>query len=163
MASNGVKVKSNKEKLLPKTAICPCGSGRQYGGCCRKKNIEYLVSGKGEVSRRMPLSDELVEMLEKHQQDFAEIFGRKTGKQDLVLFDQFLTGFDETDEIIEKISKQVGVREHVAFATRRTGFMVGKHSKKIMPDVDYQEWEDAIDEYFEQKNWGTIPSMFSRT
>jgi len=157
MASNRAKMKSNKERPLPKTAICPCGSGRQYGVCCRKKNIEYLVSNKGEVVRRMPLSDELVEMLENHQLDFAKVFGRKTGKHDLVLFDQFLTGFDETDEIVEKIAKQVGVREQVVFATRRTGFIVGEHSKKIMPDVDYQEWEDAIDEYFELKESGHDP------
>jgi hypothetical protein len=150
-------MKSDKEKLLPKTEICPCGSGRKYGACCRKKNIEYLISKNGEVSRRMPLSRELIETLDKHRQEFTQIFGRKTGKHDLVLFDQFLTGFDETDEIVEKISKQVGVRDQVVFATRRTGFMVGKHSKKIMPDVDYQEWEDAIDEYFELKESGHDP------
>jgi hypothetical protein len=111
-------MKSDKEKLLPKTEICPCGSGRKYGACCRKKNIEYLISKNGEVSRRMPLSRELIETLDKHRQEFTQIFGRKTGKHDLVLFDQFLTGFDETDEIVEKISKQVGVRDQVVFAIR---------------------------------------------
>jgi hypothetical protein len=154
---NDMKMKSNTEMPLPSTAICPCGSGRRYGVCCRKKKIEYLVSKTGEVARRMPLSRELVEMLRKHQQDFTELFGRKTGKHDLILFDQFLTGFDETGEILEKISKEVGVREQVIFATRRTGFIVGKHSKKIMPDIDYQEWEDAIDEYFALKESGHDP------
>jgi hypothetical protein len=105
----------------------------------------------------MPLAHELVEMLEKHQQDFVEVFGRKTGKRDLVLFDHFLAGFNETDEIMEKISKEVGVQDQVVFATRRTGFIVGEHSKKIMPNVDYQEWEDAIDEYFELKESGYDP------
>jgi hypothetical protein len=150
-------MKSNKESPLPKTAICPCGSGRRYGVCCRKKNIEYLISNKGEVFRRVPLSSELVDMLKKHQQEFVRTFGRKTGKHDLIFFDQFISGFDETDEVLEKISKQVGVRDQVIFATRRTGFMVGEHSKKIMSDVDYQEWEDAIDEYFELKESGHDP------
>jgi hypothetical protein len=150
-------MESTKEKPLQKTAICPCGSGRRYGVCCKKKNIEYFVSSHGEVFRRMPLSPELVEMLTKHQQEFVEIFGRKTGKHDLIFFEQFISGFDEKDEILEKISKQVGVREQVIFATRRTGFIVGEHSKKIMSDVDYQEWEDAIDEYFELKGLGHDP------
>src|SRR5437868_10221760 len=96
-------------------------------------------------------------MLKKQEQEFVEIFGRKTGKKDLVLFDQFLAGFDETDEIMERLSKQVGVPEQVVFATRRTGFIVGKHSKKLMSDVDYEEWETAIDEYFKLKESGHDP------
>lgn len=147
----------NKEKPLPKTTICPCGSGRKYGACCQRKNIEYFVSTNGEVFRRIPLSSETVKMLEQHKQDFVKIFGRKTGKHDLVLFDHFLTGLDETDEILEKIAKEVGIRDQVVFATRRTGFIVGEHSKKIMPDVDYQKWENAIDEYFELKESGYDP------
>jgi hypothetical protein len=148
---------TEEEKPLPKVASCPCGSGRQYGACCKKKKIEYFISNEEEVFRRMPLSPEIVGRLKEHEQEFVKIFGRKTGKHDLVLFDQFLTGFDETDEIVEKISKQVGVREQVIFATRRTGFIVGEHSKEIMPDIDYQEWLDAIDEYFELKDSGHDP------
>lgn len=147
----------SKEQPLAASAACPCGSGRQYRNCCRKKKIEYFVSPKGEVYRRLPLSAELVESLRSQQKEFNQIFGRKAGKSDLVFFGQFLAGFDETDEILERMSRKAGVSEPAIFATRRTGLMVGKHSRKIMPDVDYEEWEEAVDEYFELKESGYDP------
>jgi hypothetical protein len=58
---------------------------------------------------------------------------------------------------LERAARQAKVREPIIFATRRTGFIVGQDSREIMPEVDYQEWEDAIDEYFELKNLGADP------
>lgn len=154
---------SAKKKLLPRTENCPCGSGKRYGACCQKKKIRYTVSSKGKIFREARLSSELVKMLKEHQERFLEVFGRKAGKKDLVLFDQFLSGFNDTEEILESISKKVGVQEQVIFATRRTGFMVGEHSKRIMSDIDYQEWKDAIDEYFILKDLAVILSMSLHT
>jgi len=35
--------------------------------------------------------------------------------------------------------------------------MVGEHSRKLMPENQYQEWEEAIDEYFSLKEDGADP------
>jgi hypothetical protein len=150
-------MKSTKDKPLPSKAACPCGSGRQYGICCRKKDIKYFISDKGKVFRQVPLSPELVRMLRQHQKKFTEIFGRRSGKNDLVLFDQFISGFEESGEILERISRRAGVPEEIIFATRRTGFIVSEHSRKTMAEVDLREWSNAIDEYFELKELGYDP------
>ena len=38
-------------KTLPHNAPCPCGSGKKYGDCCRKKSFEYLVDNSGNIYR----------------------------------------------------------------------------------------------------------------
>jgi hypothetical protein len=55
------------------------------------------------------------------------------------------------------IGRIAGTREELIFAWRRSGFIVGEHSQKLMPDSDYAEWEDAMDEYFFLKEEGFDP------
>ena len=48
--TSGKKEKKKKSKMpLKKGAPCPCGSGRKYGKCCRKrmKHLERLCVGRG--------------------------------------------------------------------------------------------------------------------
>ena len=37
--------------------MCPCGSGKTYGECCRKKRIRYGISD-GRLVRLIEMTDE---------------------------------------------------------------------------------------------------------
>ena len=74
-----------------------------------------------------------------------------------MLFDQHLAGEDDFWQHAGSAARAAGVREELIFAWRRSGFIVGQHSRKLMPENEYEEWTGAIDEYFALKEEGADP------
>jgi hypothetical protein len=95
--------------------------------------------------------------LENALVEFKEIFGRKPGRGDPIFFNQHLTGEDDFWQQAKTVGRAAGIREELIFAWRRSGFIVGEHSREIMPDSDYEEWKSAMDEYFLLKEEGYDP------
>lgn len=90
-----VKVKS-KFRELPPSELCPCGSGKVYGQCCKQKNFQFGREGK-QIVRKAHFNDEVSNMLEKQQARFREYYGRMPGNDDYLMSfvpvynDEFLT------------------------------------------------------------------------
>jgi hypothetical protein len=146
-----------KLKPFPADNSCPCGSGSLYRDCCAKKKFRFKIDKHGNVIRQLKIHPRLKPELERALQEFKEMFGRKPGRGDPIFFGQHLTGEDDFWQNARTIGKAADLREELIFAWRRSGLIVGEHSRRIMPDSDYHEWQSAIDEYFLLKEDGYDP------
>jgi hypothetical protein len=96
-------------------------------------------------------------VLEDAFQRFTKMFGRRPGQGDPVAFDHYLNGEDDYWQQTRAAHRSASIPDELFFAHRRSGFVVGEHSRDLMPDSEYQEWADAIDEYFALKEDGHDP------
>jgi hypothetical protein len=153
------KQKAPKAKLKPFPAdgLCPCGSGAIYRDCCIRKKFRFKVDAAGNVIKQLKIHPRLKPELENALLEFKKMFGRKPGRGDPVFFSQHLTGDDDFWQHAKSVGRVAGAREELIFAWRRSGFIVGEHSREIMPESDYEEWVSAIDEYFLLKEEGYDP------
>lgn len=148
--------KKPSDKKLGLRRACPCESGLRYGECCHKKGIEYRVTAAGKVVRSVKIHPRLAEELKEGERRFREIFGRRMG-HDLILFDQFLTSEEDQWQEVRNIVRNANLAEDFVFAWRRTGLLIGEETIPITPDVDLQEWQEAVEEYAFLKGRGFDP------
>jgi hypothetical protein len=151
------KTTTAKLKPFPADSLCPCGSGSFYRDCCSQKKFRFKIDEHGNVSRQLKIHPRLKPELEGALREFKEIFGRKPGPGDPILFSQHLTGEDDFWQQARTVGKIADLREELIFAWRRSGLIVGEHSREIMPESDYDEWQSAIDEYLLLKEDGYDP------
>jgi hypothetical protein len=65
------------KKELSNSAVCPCGSGKQYKRCCKKKDFKWMEDSTGKIFRQIPIDSLLAEAIEEEQKRFVKIFGRE--------------------------------------------------------------------------------------
>ncbi len=146
-----------KYRPYPDNDPCPCGSGRPYKKCCKKKRFKFVVNQRGQISKRIAIHPRLEPLLKEHQTKFQKVFGRKPGHKDPVLFDHWLSGEDDFWQQARMVGRAANTPEQLIFAWRRTGLIVGEHSRELMPESDFEEWTNAVDEYFAIKEQGYDP------
>ena len=141
----------------PDSEACPCDSGLTYVECCKKKSFRFEIDGRGNVIKSVPLHPQLRAQIEETALRFRSMFGRKPARHDPIVFDHHLLGEEDYWQYTRKIGESAGISEELLFAWRKSGFIVGEHSRDLMSEDEYQEWEDAIDEYFQLKEEGHDP------
>jgi hypothetical protein len=152
------KRRQNKTfRPFPDDELCPCDSGLTYRKCCKRKKFRFEIDERGRVHKQIKIHPRLKPVLDEAQTEFRKVFGRKPGYGDPVIFNQHLTNDEEFWQHAQTAGRAAGVREELIFAWRRSGFIVGKHSRQLMPENEYEEWTDAIDEYFFLKEEGFDP------
>jgi uncharacterized protein DUF5677/SEC-C motif-containing protein len=156
MSARQSKPKS-KYSPYPVNEPCPCGSALPYGQCCKRKSFRFEVDGRGNIHKRLELHPRLKPLLEDTSLRFRKMFGRQPRPSDPVVFEHHLSGEDDYWGHASTAARAAGVQEELIFAWRRSGFIVGRHSRKLMPENEYEEWTDAIDEYFALKEAGADP------
>lgn len=86
----------NEFQELPENELCPCGSGKVYGECCKKKQFCYGISD-GNIIRQIKITDEAAGAFEHLKSLFQEYYGRDPKQDEYVLAfmpvynDRFLT------------------------------------------------------------------------
>lgn len=130
---------------LPRNAPCPCGSAKKYKTCCAKKGFEWLVDEDGNVSKSLPLSDEMGEIVEQQRQRFVEQFGREPGPEDLVFFDA--PPLEHLEHEMVQAMKKAGIDPALIHAFEKTGLIVTEDNQDLLSDADLTEWEAAVQEY----------------
>jgi hypothetical protein len=126
-------------------AKCPCRSGKSYARCCSKKNFKWLQDLNGEYYRSVPMHPLVRSVLKEHQKRFKRIFGRLPEGDDPLQFD----GIDPEaaeEGIIEAMFKS-NIDPELIYAYQKTGLMVTEFNEALIPDVDLQEWDAAINEF----------------
>ena len=94
-------------KKLPRTAPCPCGSGKRYKHCCLNKGFDWLVDDEGNIFKSIPVSDELAEVIEEQKQKFIEKHGREPGPGDNLFFD--MPPLEHAEHFMVEGMKQAGL------------------------------------------------------
>lgn len=139
-------------RKMPRTAPCPCGSGRIYKICCYRKGFDYVEGRGGRVHRSIPITPEMRELLEEQRNAFIAKFGREPGAGDKVFFDAPPTERLEAD--IVATMKKAGIDPAKIYAFEKTGRMVFADTRHLIPEKDLQEYDAAIDEYREKHRKG---------
>jgi hypothetical protein len=132
-------------RKVSRNAPCPCGSGKKYKQCCIRKDFEWLEDDAGDVSRSIPISDDMLELLKKQRQSFIAEHGREPGPDDLV-FPNMPHPEHAEHQMIE-IMKKAGIAPAIIYATEQTGLLVTEENQHLLSDMDLDEWNSAIEEY----------------
>lgn len=132
-------------KRLSRNASCPCESGKKYGHCCYDRGFEYSVDEDGTIFKSIPMSDELVEVIEEQKRKFVETHGREPGPGDNLFFD--MPPLEHAEHYMIEGMKQAGLDPAVIYAFEKTGLLVTEANEHLISDMDRAEWEAAIREY----------------
>ena len=87
---------------------CPCGSGRKYKRCCYAKAAPLVQGPDGELAHALPMSDEMVEILQRQREKFIARYGREPVPDDPIFFDA--PSDDEYDAAVTKANGAGGRR-----------------------------------------------------
>lgn len=149
---------------LDLTELCPCGTQKLYGECCWDKNFKWVRDDSGEVMRVVPLSEEAVDALESAQADFFDVFGRSPHEDDPVFLVKYLSSESDFIREMAEIMERRETRPELIYAFKRTkGLLVSEENYEQLPTKDRQDWDDAIEEYFELLEQGLSQSPFEAT
>lgn len=130
-------------KRISRNAPCPCGSGKKYKHCCIRKDFDWVEMDDGRVGRQVPLSDEVLDVLEGLRRSQISRYGREQ--------DRIFEGAPPL-EILEhwtvEAMKKAAVEPALIYAFEKTnGLLLNEHNENKVPDTDIAEWEAAIDQY----------------
>jgi hypothetical protein len=145
---------------FPEAEDCPCGSSKIYGACCKPKGIRFERDGRGGITRVVAIPDELAVELAAMEERFRAIYGRKPGKGDKVLFEQYLSLGDEHWREMRRVGEQAGIRPQVIFCSQRTGYIIVQGQEHLFTDMALAEWEQASAEYDAIVDDGIDPFAF---
>ena len=88
---------------------------------------------------------------------FFEAFGRKPGRHDRVLFEQYLYQGREFWKEIRDIAERANLQPMLAFAWQRTGFLITESNNHLFGKDDLQQWRKACKEYRALSKIGVDP------
>ena len=129
----------------PDDKLCPCGSGKVYGECCKKKSFSYGMSERG-VIKKVPLSDEAMDILDCLKSQFREYYGRDPKEEYLLSFipiynDRFLIS-------LVNMLKKAGIPEEMIYATyKMDGLVPFEDRLDQISEQDLQEYEEWCEAY----------------
>lgn len=126
---------------------CPCESGLRYGECCKLKEFKWMRDEDGELSQLIPISPGLGRVLETAQRKFKRIFGREPDDTDPILVEKYLVSERDVKRETEDAMLRAGLSPELLYAYRKTGRLLTQKNKRLVPDVDVDEWHSAIEEY----------------
>lgn len=128
--------------------LCPCGSGKVYEKCCKKKKIEYEIHEDGYV-KKLPMSDKVVEIIKEEEELFKEYYNRVPDKNDFLF--SFAPSFN--DEILLNLiytMRESGIAEENIYAVYKTdGLIPSKYNIDYISDEEIKEYQGFRDEYLE--------------
>lgn len=140
-------------RRLPKNHICPCGSGKKYGDCCITKDFKWVKDENGNICKEIPITTDVVLAIKDFYQDYVSMFGREPDPDEPIFYRLLLfEGIDEAWERGYKIMEEIGVDPALIYASRKTQRIVTDFNKGFLSDIELQEWQDAVDEYYSLSN-----------
>lgn len=135
------------KKKIPRNAPCPCDSGKKYKKCCYDKDFIWVQDEKGNIYKQVSMSQELDEVFLGQRQAFMEKHGREPGPDDYIFFEA--PPLEHVEHETVNAMKRAKINPALIYAYEKTGRLVTEENKKLIPDEDLEEWEAAIDEYYE--------------
>jgi hypothetical protein len=132
-------------RRLSRNATCPCGSGKKYKHCCYGKHFDYEQDDDGTIFKSIPMSQEMVDLLEEQRQKFIEKYGREPGPNDPVFFD--MPHPEHVEHEMVEIMRKAGVDPAFIYAFEKTGRIVSEDNQHLLSETDLAEWDAALAEY----------------
>lgn len=124
---------------------CPCGSGKNYKSCCKKKEIKYYKSQKeNNVIKSIPIHPELDLRFREEKIKFKKLFGRTPGKNDFIA-----GGVLEKDlKRFYKLMKREGTIDRAwLYASDMTGLMLSEENMDFLSEREINEFLNTMKQY----------------
>lgn len=144
------------------TEDCPCGSGKTYGHCCKRRKFSWKRRSNGALVRTTKIPPELVTVLKNQEEEFIEIFGRKPRGADPVFFQKFYMSDADLERQTLDVMKAASCPPSIAYAYRKTGRLVTTANKGILTPGELKEWNEAVDEYYTAIEAGEEINVFEQ-
>lgn len=126
--------------------LCPCGSGKNYGDCCKKKRFTFKRTKDYEIIKEVPISEETVKELQKVNNTFEYYYGRKIRGDELVF-----TGCPNYRNIhtnyFINVFRKVGIEESMIYAFYKTGLLSSEENLDLISDNELVEYSMYCDEF----------------
>lgn len=131
---------------ISKNRPCPCGSGKVYGKCCRKKKIRYgIVNGK--MVRQIPANSEVTRCIRSLRSMFQNYYGRAPQGDEFVLsFDPIYNDRVRLDTVYAM--RKIKMPEDKIYAFYKTdGLMPSSKNVSMLSQKDINEYKEKCKEY----------------
>jgi hypothetical protein len=106
--------------------------------------------------RKIELTSELEDAMQRQFQAFREKFGRDPGPEDPVFFDPDSTTpapipIETLQSQIAAVMTRAGISPAFIYAYRRTGLIVTEENYLLLSPADRDAWDLAIEEYLQER------------
>jgi hypothetical protein len=149
--------KRKRYREIKGNITCPCGSGRIYKKCCKKKAYKWEIGENGDIVKTMSMPPEACLELKKMKTMFIEMFGREPGGERI--FCNIPDDKIDYDHNLIRIMRNTCLDEDIIYAYYKTGLIITNDNKKFISDIDYTLWKAAIKEYNQLINQKLSSSM----
>ena len=133
------------KKRISRNAPCPCGSGKKYKNCCYGKSFKWVEDEEARISKSIPITEEVNEVLQELRQAFIEEHGREP-EPDELLFPN-LPHPEHLEAMMVEDMKAAGMDPAFIYAFEKTGLLVSEENQHLIPEKDLREWKAAIEEF----------------
>jgi hypothetical protein len=108
--------------------------------------------------KQIPLDDESREIIKRQLDAFRDKFGREPGPEDPIFFDPDadtpkpyeLEKFRKSwTELMDEAVRTAAIPPELAYAAKKTGFIVTESNKGKLARQQLKEWDDAVQEYLD--------------
>lgn len=136
----------NSFEEIENDSVCPCGSGKKYRDCCKKKNFKFGLEGDNLV-KEVPMNEEVMSILKKMEEIFFEYYGRKPGDKD------FVASFSPiyNDEVLLNtvyMFRKLGFPENKIYAYYKSdGLFPCDINIDLLPQTEIEEFQLLCKEY----------------
>ena len=130
---------------------CPCGRGKKYKKCCKKKGINWFRDDDGSfVSKYEALiPEEHLEAFHRSRDKFCKLFGREPGSDDLISFDAERHSNSYYKALMPPL-RESGMSESWIYAMYRTeGLMPCAMNERYLTQYDLDAFSAYMEEYDE--------------
>ena len=108
--------------------------------------------------KQIPLDGQSREIIERQLEAFRKKFGREPGPEDPIFFDPDADTpmpYPEDKfrrdwiELMDEAVRTAGIPPELAYAAKKTGFIVTETNKDKLTKRQLKEWDDAAQEYLD--------------
>lgn len=134
-----------KEEEWDDNEKCPCGSGKPYKKCCKKKKLKYYKGkDKNTYTRAIPIHPDLDSIFKHEKIRFKKIFGRMPGNDDYILGGVLLKDLKREYKLIKRENV---INQAWLYASHKTGIMLTEENRDSFPERDIKEFTKYTQEY----------------
>ena len=129
------------------SALCPCGSGKLYKDCCKKKQFRWGYDEKGNLIQEKRMRKVVEKILKAEEKYFKKIFGRAPKPDEPVA--NFMPIYnDESLLTLLDFLRSAGVEEGKIYATYQCdGLIPSSVNEEMIADKDLAEYDHFYKEY----------------
>jgi hypothetical protein len=126
---------------------CPCGSGKKFKRCCSGKAFDWVVREDGSIVQRVPLSQDMNQVLDSQAASFRRHFERDPTDADPIFPEKYLYSEADQERLTLKALQDSGIDEDKIYAFKKTKRLILASRLKTVTGAAIAEWDEAIAEF----------------